>query len=463
MTPEAPAAAPPAAPSSAPSPPQAPAPSAPPLFRSAALEGGLSSQELDGALAVVRPWHRRAGLLLLAALLGGLGWAALVQVPVKVQGRGILLAPAGVTDIFAAGEGRVASLLVAPGDAVRAGQLVALIDQSDVRLQLAAAEGTLRDAIAARDELLQFHARDAAADQAWRQARDAALGQSLEAAAERLRLTAEREAVMRGLADRNLVSQDRALASRVDVYQLRDSIEQMRNERRSLVLDAAIKRTQREREALTAEQKLAEARRAVTTLSDRLAGEGRVLAADAGRVVEVKAAPGQAVTRGTALLTLARRQAGEGPEIPLAIAYVSAEDGKKLQPGMAAEISPSTTRREENGFLRGRVAWVADSASSSAGLLRTLQNDQLVQGFVQSLGTPFEVRLELLADPAGPQGLAWSSGRGPGFPVTSGTMAEMAVTVRRMRLITLAIPALRRWLPDEEARTAPGAAPEAAR
>ena len=112
------------------------------------------------------------------------------------------------------------------------------------------------------------------------------------------------------------------------------------------------------------------------------------------------------------------------------------------------EVSPSTTRREEDGFLRGRVEWVADSAASTAGLLRTLQNDQLAQGFTKSLGTPFEVRIRLLADPAGPQGLAWSSGRGPGFAVTGGTMVQVAVTVRRVRLIALAVPALRRWLED---------------
>lgn len=418
-----------------------------PLFRPAALQGGVSTQELDGALVVLRPRHWLAAAMVAAAVAAGVAWACLLDVPVKVTGQGILLAPAGVSDVFAAGDGRLERILVAPGDAVAAGQLVALVEQSDLRLQLAAAEGGLRDAAAARAELDSFHRRDAAADAAWRDARDAALGQSLEAAAERLRLTAEREAVLRGLAASSLVSQDRALTARADVYQLRDQIEQMRNERRSLVLDAAMKRTVREREVLQSEQKLAEARRAATTLSERLRGEGRILSAYDGRVVEVKAAVGGAVTRGAPLLTLARREQAE-PEVPLAVAYVTAEDGKRLRPGLEVEVSPSTTRREEDGFLRGRVEWVADSAASTAGLLRTLQNDQLAQGFTKSLGTPFEVRIRLLADPAGPQGLAWSSGRGPGFAVTGGTMVQVAVTVRRVRLIALAVPALRRWLED---------------
>ncbi|MBO1073303.1 NHLP bacteriocin system secretion protein [Roseomonas marmotae] len=419
-----------------------------PLFRPQAIASASGTQETDEPLTVLRPRHLLAGGLLLLGLLGGIGWATQVDVPVKVHGRGILLAPAGVTDLFADGEGRVERLLVQPGDRVWPGHPVAVIDQSDLRLQLRAAEGELADAETARQELARFHERDAAVAEAWRAARDAALGQSLEAAGERIRLTAEREAVMRQLAGQNLVSRDRALSARVDLFTAREQVEQMRNERRSLTLDAAIKRTQREREQLAAEQKAAEARRAVLSLRERLERVGTVLSPYAGRVVEMKAAVGQAVTRGAPLLTLSRGEEGQ-PEVPLALVYVSAEDGKKLRPGMAAEVSPSTTRREEHGFIRGEVEWVADTAASSAGMLRTLQNDQLARGFTQALGTPFEVRIRLQPDPAGPQGLAWSSGRGPGFGIDSGTLAETAVTVRRMRLVALAVPALQRWLSDE--------------
>jgi HlyD family secretion protein len=417
------------------------------LFRPEAVSSATGTQETDEPLAVLRSRHLLAGGLLLFGALGGIGWSTQVDVPVKIHGRGILLAPAGVTDLFADGEGRVETLLVQPGDRVAPGQPVAAIDQSDLRLQLRATEGEFADAEMMREELARFHERDTAADSAWRDARDIALGQSLEAAEERRRLTSEREAVMDRLAAQNLISRDRALAARVDLYTVRDTIEQMRNERRSLQLDAAMKRTQREREKLAADQKVAEARRTVASLRERLARVGVVLSPYAGQVVEMKASVGQAITRGAPVLTLSRSEPGK-PEIPLVVVYVSAEDGKKLRPGMAAEISPSTTRREEHGFIRGDVEWVADTAASSAGLLRTLQNDQLVRSFTQTLGTPFEVRIRLEADPSGPQGLAWSSGHGPGFSVESGTLAETAVTVRRVRLIALGIPALQRWLSE---------------
>jgi HlyD family secretion protein len=417
----------------------------PSLFRPEAQDGAAAIQELDEPLAMLRPRHLVAGLLLATVLAGTLLWAVQAEVPVKVHGQGVLVAPAGITDVFSDGDGRLERLLVAPGDRVAAGQPVAVVEQGELRLQLRAAEGQLADALTLREELSQFHRRDAAADEAWRAARDAALEQSLAAAQERRQLTAERQTAMVGLAGQSLVSHDRALAARVELYNVRDQIEQMRNERRTLSLDSEIKRTQREREILAADQRVSEARRAVTSLAARLDHVGTVLAPDAGRIVEVKAAPGQAVARGTPVLTLARSREG-GAEVPQVLVYVSAEDGKKLRAGMVAEVSPSTTRREEHGFLRGQVDWVADTAASSAGMGRTLQNDQLVRNFTQRLGTPFELRIRLEADPAGSGGLAWSTGRGPGFGIDNGTMAEVAVSVRRVRLLALAIPALQRWL-----------------
>ncbi|MES2562728.1 MAG: flagellar filament capping protein FliD, partial [Pseudomonadota bacterium] len=64
--------------------------------------------------------------------------------------------------------------------------------------------------------------------------------------------------------------------------------------------------------------------------------------------------------------------------------------GKRLAEGHRVEVSPSSTRREEHGFVHGRVIRVAHVPASSAGLLRTLQNDQLVRSFTTDLGTETE-------------------------------------------------------------------------
>jgi len=179
-----------------------------------------------------------------------------------------------------------------------------------------------------------------------------------------------------------------------------------------------------------------------------------VLAPFSGIVVEAKVNPGQVVSRGMPLLTVERDPEG-GRGAPVAILYVSAEDGKRLQPGLAVEVSPSSTRREEHGFVHGRITRVAQAPASSAGLLRTLQNDQLVRNFTATLGALFEVEVALEADPATRSGLRWSTRSGPPFGIESGTLVGAEVTVRSVRLIGLAFPALRRGLTREAAAALP--------
>ncbi|MGG5891025.1 NHLP bacteriocin system secretion protein [Falsiroseomonas sp. HC035] len=420
-------------------------PTPPALFRREAVAEAAAPDRYDEALRVMRPWTWGVGGGLLGLALVGLVWASLVDVPVKVSGRGILLPPGGVVDIVADTDGRIESLAARPGSRVEAGMPVARVDQSEVRLQLALAEGQATDAARHRRELLDFHRREEAAADAFRIARDAALTQNLRLLEERLGMMMQREDVLQGLSRQNLVNRDRALFARVEVFQVREQIAAARNEREQLVLDQALKRTQRERETMEAERRADETGRQAQALRDRLLRLGAVLAPYSGIVVEAKVNEGQVVQRGTPLLTIERDPAS-GPGGPVAILYVTAQDGKRLAEGLRVEVSPSSTRREEHGFVHGRIIRVAHVPASSAGLLRTLQNDQLVRSFTTDLGTPFEVEVALDRDAAARSGLRWSTGGGPDFAIESGTLAEAEFTVRSVRLIGLAFPALRGWL-----------------
>jgi HlyD family secretion protein len=73
--------------------------------------------------------------------------------------------------------------------------------------------------------------------------------------------------------------------------------------------------------------------------------------------------------------------------------------------------------------------------------MRTLKNQQLVKS-LSGGGAPFEVVVELERAPDTPSGFRWSSSRGPDAEFNGGTMAEATITIRRVHLISLAIPAL---------------------
>ncbi len=70
---------------------------------------------------------------------------------------------------------------------------------------------------------------------------------------------------------------------------------------------------------------------------------------------------------------------------------------------MAVEISPSSTRREEHGVIRGRIERVADVPASSAGLLRTHPGpvgQRIREGVVQLVPMVFDLKSGIVRDAA---------------------------------------------------------------
>ena len=116
------------------------------LFRPAALAALQTPEQLGGSLRAVRP----AALLALAVL--GLVFAVLlaasfvVTVPIQVRSDAILISSKGMLElsITAQQEGRAVEILVGPRDRVAPGDVVARIEQPQLRLELAHVHGGCR-------------------------------------------------------------------------------------------------------------------------------------------------------------------------------------------------------------------------------------------------------------------------------------------------------------------------------
>jgi HlyD family secretion protein len=427
-------------------------------FRAEAAEAATSVSQVDDALEVVRPPVLAFCVTLTLLVVGVVVWASFTDVPIKITGQGILVSPGGVIDVVSESSGRINDIRFKPGDLIHPGDVVALVDQSEQKLKLAEAEGELQDAVAARDDMQRFQERDLHADEVWRQAREQAVNGNIASLQERQRMMTEREELVRQLAERGLITRDRAISAKIELFTIRSDLEAQRNELQTMTLDAARRQTQREKDMLAAEQRVATASRAVESARDRLKRYAAVLSPYGGRVVEAKANIGQVVSSGAPIVSIERdgALAGQGGDL-VALVYVGAQDGKKLRHGMEADVSPASVRKEEHGHLIGRVDRVADTPASSVGMLRTLQNDALVGEFQKTLRTPFEIMIRLERDPAG--ALRWSTGNPPKFSMDGGTLVSVEITVQKVRLIALALPILQQWLRLDltDVATEPGA------
>lgn len=189
-----------------------------------------------------------------------------------------------------------------------------------------------------------------------------------------------------------------------------------------------------ERDLRDSRHELAEAERRRFDLRIELDQHSKVLSPTDGVVTEVKAAVGSRVTDSLPLVGI---ESGK-PGLQLLL-YVPPEHGKEIQSGMTVNIRPSTVKKEEYGTLLGKVAWVSDFPSTKLAMLATLQDDRLVQQF-SAAGAPFALRIDLISDADGAGGYRWANGKGPPITLSSGTLADAEVVVRRQAPISLILP-----------------------
>jgi HlyD family secretion protein len=150
--------------------------------------------------------------------------------------------------------------------------------------------------------------------------------------------------------------------------------------------------------------------------------------------VEVKSVRGNLVSQGNPLFSI--QPTGTSLEV---LAYIASKDAKGIQNGMEAEISPSTVKREENGYLRGKVESVADFPSTQEAMMRNFENQQLVESMLHA-GPVTEVHVLLEPDAKASSGFQWSSPKSPDVKLSSGTMCSVEVVTESKPPITLLLP-----------------------
>jgi multidrug efflux pump subunit AcrA (membrane-fusion protein) len=156
-----------------------------------------------------------------------------------------------------------------------------------------------------------------------------------------------------------------------------------------------------------------------------------------GRVLEVLVAEGSVLQKGSVVVTLEPllTEHLEG------LLYVPVGDGHKVQPGMRVELSPSTVKKNEFGYLIGTVTKVDRFPSSHEAMMLTLENEELVRSLTGD-SPCLRVSVELTPEET-VSGYQWSSSQGPPLELHSGTPCRARITVREQRPIRLLIPTIR--------------------
>ena len=65
------------------------------------------------------------------------------------------------------------------------------------------------------------------------------------------------------------------------------------------------------------------------------------------------------------------------------IVFVPAGEGKKIDEGNFVEVMPATVKREEHGFIHGRVVSVSELPATRLAMEAALQHPDLVEAFLK--------------------------------------------------------------------------------
>jgi HlyD family secretion protein len=414
-------------------------------------------EQLDVMLRIVvfKSWLLLAAVGLTAA--GFIAFACLYKVPLKVEGRGILLSRPGgekgerLVQVTAPASGRLARVAVASGDEVRAGQVLAEIDRGELKDQIREAGVALERLREEDDKLSRFDETEIASLTEARNKVAHALTRSLELDQQRLGGYRKIAAGDRALKDRHYVSEREALQSQVEADRVESTIAGTQAKLQEMSYGRIEDTTRRQRDKLKRSLAIHEAEVKLALLRERHERESRVVSPYAGRVVEVMITPHVLVDKGAPVALLSPRDAdaGAGETAPMeAIAFVPAGPGKKVRVDHAVEISPATVRRQEHGFIRGVVRSVSEIPATEAAMLAELKHKTLVTSFLNESGNQalLLVRIHLPEAPAAPgrgtgaNRLTWSSSSGAAQVVLTGTLCTASVVAERRPLIALVIP-----------------------
>jgi HlyD family secretion protein len=398
------------------------------LYRKAALEKLASPERLDVLMQVTSPRGWLALYTMGGVLFALLIWSIFGSIPTRVDGDGILIRGGVLREIRASAPGELVALGVRINDVVKQDQVIGQLRQSDYSDEIRATESKKR-------ELSQEAGAGEGEDretisglQANIQSSEAEIRtfqQELSKAREDLRL--KQQSLAKGL-----ITRQRVMTAERDVVSLAGRVESLRANIRSLYANMrGIE--QRIRSRYQAAQN-------VQIELDRLKTEATLHSPTVGRVVEIKKRVGDSVASGEVIAVIEPEAAEMEP-----VVYVNSTTGKQIKPGMEAQVSPSTVKREDYGYMKATINYVGEYPVTPQAVQSSVANQALAQELIGA-SAKIEVRAKLTPNGQTASGYAWSSSGGPSFRIQSGTRVMVSVVVDRRRPITFVLPIIRRTL-----------------
>ena len=410
------------------------------VFRQSALDRLSSPEQLDQVLRItkLRDWLVLAAVFLVST--GTLVWGIKGTVATKAHGQGVIVRIGGVLNVVTQGGGLVLALDAQVGEQVKANQRIAVIAQPVLVEKLSASQKALAEAVEDRVRAIELRKNSLSLQVGLLQRQATNTSHEIRQSEDEARILDEQVSSQERLLRRGLVTKDQVLQMLEKLTSVQNHTAALRAQMKQYDSQKFAIESQLEMEDMERRSRISNLRREVAAVAKELSLQENVISPYSGQILELKVSPGGAVTVGQPILSIQ-------PEVQSLelVAYIPSSKAKEAKVGMEAQVSPSTVRREEFGFMRGKITYVSDYPATHAALMRNFENESLAQD-LSSSGPVTEVRIALNLDHRTSSGFEWSGLQSPDVQLTSGTLCTVEVITRRQRPISLLFPFLKNKL-----------------
>lgn len=418
----------------------APTDAAPAMTREEKQAKLASPDRLDTFLHITNNifWLGLVGLIFL--LLVTIVWGIFGSISTRVNGAGVLLRGPNLLEVASQQGATVVELKVNVGDKVSVGQVLAILERTEIEEQIRQAEQEFNVFEEQQKEMVRLEKENFQTQMEF-MAEQLENNQEMVSDYEQLlKLVQEQNQIFEDLMNDGLITRQQYLESRNNLITMQMDLAQAKAQRSNIQSTRAQVQQQHSNTLFQLNEQLRQRRFELDLLKLSQDIDFQVVSNVSGRVVDVTAARGRFIGEGQPVALIEE----DAAEID-AVVYVSPELGKEVEVGMEIQIDPTTVQREEYGFIIGKVDFISPFPATPDSMLNVLGNQTMVQELTAK-GAPLLVRATLEKDPKSPSGLKWSSGEGPHIDLTTGTPVTAQVVTREQPPITLVIPFVRRML-----------------
>ncbi|MBN1171861.1 MAG: HlyD family efflux transporter periplasmic adaptor subunit [Micromonosporaceae bacterium] len=149
-----------------------------------------------------------------------------------------------------------------------------------------------------------------------------------------------------------------------------------------------------------------------------------------GIVVELLVGPGDAVGPTT---PIARVQSEQGRLV--AYTFMPVDQGQEITADMPVNVAVDSAPSEQYGMVRGTVTGISLLPVSTERLEYLAGHSRTLVDILQSQGPSLETRVTLETATT-PSGYRWTTGRGPDFEITAGTVLRPTIVLSSSSLVS---------------------------